>query len=261
MHLVGFFAACVACSTSVGSSPFEAVMPADPEPACEADPLEGVDEAVRLALNDATLFLDAELSWSLSDSDAALFRESGGGDHASTLGFTTAGGARAMLDAARALKAPGRPPRAFLDLGSGGGHTVLYFAILDANLTCAGYELSVDRHAASVEALARLDEAHPRLGLKGRVRFVQGDMTEAKVDGFDVVWASTLALGDGLRRRLATKLVSELDRGAVVFSSVRLFSGPERPPLVVANSWSHAHEVDVAVAGEATGVAASLLPR
>ena len=68
----------------------------------------------------------------------------------------------------------------------------------------------------------------------------------------------TLALGDGLRLRLAEKLVAELDAGVVLYSSIKLVAGSSETPLVVANSWSHAHEVDVAVMDADTAVAPHL---
>ena len=132
---------CAVCSMHIDAAhPFgdgDGVDAAD-EDLCEADPLEGLDASTRGALTSATALLDASMSWTLTAADAARFAASDGGDHASTLGFTTAGGARAMLEHAAARLAPKKPKR-FLDLGSGAGHTVLYFAVLDPSLECVGH--------------------------------------------------------------------------------------------------------------------------
>ena len=251
---------CAVCSMHIDAAhPFgdgDGVDAAD-EDLCEADPLEGLDASTRGALTSATALLDASMSWTLTAADAARFAASDAGDRASTLGFTTAGGARAMLEHAAARLAPKKPKR-FLDLGSGAGHTVLYFAVLDPSLECVGHELSAERVASSRDALRRLDEERPDLDLANRVTFVQGDMTLADTSGFDIVWASTLALGDGLRLRLAEKLVAELDAGVALYSSIKLVAGSSETPLVVANSWSHAHEVEVALMDADTAVAPHL---
>ena len=55
-------------------------------------------------------------------------------------------------------------------------------------------------------------------------------MLRADLSRADVIFASTLALGDDLRRRLAEKLAKEVLPGAVVFSSTRLLGGPATGP-------------------------------
>ena len=68
-----------------------------------------------------------------------------------------------------------------------------------------------------------------------------------------MVFASTLALGDALRRQLAEKLATEVAPGTVVFSSTRLLGGPgDRPNVVAPMSWSPGHEVAAHVVGAGT---------
>ena len=68
-----------------------------------------------------------------------------------------------------------------------------------------------------------------------------------------MVFASTLALGDALRRQLAEKLATEMAPGTVIFSSTRLLSGPgDRPHVVAPMSWSPGHEVAAHVVGAGT---------
>ena len=68
-----------------------------------------------------------------------------------------------------------------------------------------------------------------------------------------MVFASTLALGDALRRQLAEKLATEMAPGSVVFSSTRLLGGPgDRPHVVAPMSWSPGHEVAAHVVGAGT---------
>ena len=81
-----------------------------------------------------------------------------------------------------------------------------------------------------------------------RVAFLRRE----KITGFPAQ-ASTLALSDPLRARLAAKLAAELPAGALVFSSTKLFAG-ESEVLVVANSWSLVHEVVVATIDGGTAV-------
>jgi len=220
---------------AVWSLPFlETTTPAE---TCVPDPLARVPPALRPAVADASAALAAETAWTLGGEDAARFARAGD----ATFGFTAVDGVAAMLAAA---------PRArtFVDLGSGAGHAVLYAAVLAPGLEAVGVELSAERTDAARRALARADAARPELRLAARVNFTRGDMLAADVARADVVWASTLALGDGLRAALARKLASELREGAVLFSSAKLFEGDARP-LVVANSWSAAHEAEVAVVG------------
>lgn len=209
-----------------------------PDDACAPDPLARVPETLRPAVADASAALAAETAWRIGESDAARFARAGD----ATFGFTTVDGVAVML-AERSGKA-----RAFVDLGSGTGHAVLYAAILAPELFAVGVELSAERTAAARRALATVDAARPELRLAARVNLTEGDMLNADVSEADVVWASTLALGDGLRARLARKLAAELREGAVLFSSTKLFAGDSRP-TVVANSWSAAHEAEVFVVG------------
>ena len=90
-------------------------------------------------------------------------------------------------------------------------------------------------------------------GIARRCDFVEGDMLRADVSGADVVFASTLALGEELRSQLAEKLAKEVLPGAVVFSSTRLLGGPgDRPHVVAPMSWSPGHEVAAHVVGAGT---------
>ena len=68
-----------------------------------------------------------------------------------------------------------------------------------------------------------------------------------------MVFASTLALGDDLRRKLAEKILKEALPGTVVFSSTRLLGGPgDRPHVVAPMSWSPGHEVAAHIVGAGT---------
>ena len=78
-------------------------------------------------------------------------------------------------------------------------------------------------------------------------------MLRADLSGADIVFASTLALGDDLRRQLAEKLAKEVLPGTVVFSSTRLLGGPgDRPHVVAPMSWSPGHEIAAHVVGAGT---------
>ena len=78
-------------------------------------------------------------------------------------------------------------------------------------------------------------------------------MLRADLSRADVVFASTLALGEELRSQLAEKLAKEVLPGAVVFSSTRLLGGPgDRPHVVAPMSWSPGHEVAAHVVGAGT---------
>ena len=150
------------------------------------------------------------------------------------------------LAAARRLA--GRPVARLVDLGSGAGHVVIYAAALAPNVTAEGHELAAGRHRAAVRARAALPSS-----IALRCAFVEGDMLRADLSGADIVFASTLALGEELRSQLAEKLAKEVLPGAVVFSSTRLLGGPgDRPHVVAPMSWSPGHEVAAHVAGAGT---------
>ena len=218
-------------------------LPSGPEASCLPDPYEGLDAGARENAEIAATALDATTVWTLDAADAAKFK-----DHAraATFGHITAGGAHALLAAARRLA--GRPVSKLVDLGSGAGHVVIYAAALAPNVTATGHELAAGRHRAAMRARAALPP-----GIARRCAFVEGDMLRADLSGADVVFASTLALGDDLRSQLAEKLAKEVLPGAVVFSSTRLLGGPgDRPHVVAPMSWSPGHEVAAHVVGAGT---------
>ena len=218
-------------------------LPSGPEASCLPDPFEGLDAAARERAEIAATALDATTVWTLDAADAAKFK-----DHAraATFGHITAGGAHALLAAARRLA--GRPVARLVDLGSGAGHVVIYAAALAPNVTATGHELAAGRHRAAVRARAALPSSIAR-----RCAFVEGDMLRADLSRADVVFASTLALGEELRSQLAEKLAKEVLPGAVVFSSTRLLGGPgDRPHVVAPMSWSPGHEVAAHVVGAGT---------
>ena len=217
-------------------------LPSEPGAACLPDPFEGLDAAARENAEVAAAALDATTVWTLDPADAAKF------DHAraATFGHITAGGAHALLAAARRLA--GRPVARLVDLGSGAGHVVIYAAALAPNVTAEGHELAAGRHRAAMRARAALPP-----GIARRCAFVEGDMLRADLSRADVVFASTLALGEELRSQLAEKLAKEVLPGAVVFSSTRLLGGPgDRPHVVAPMSWSPGHEVAAHVVGAGT---------
>ena len=214
--------------------------------ACLPDPFEGLDAVARENAELAAAALDATTVWTLDDADAARFEFA----RAATFGHITAGGANALLSAARRLSA--RRIELLVDLGSGAGHAVIYAAALAPNLTATGYELAAGRHGAAVRARAALPPAIAR-----RCAFVEGDMLAADVSQADVIFASTLALGNELRLRLTEKLAREAAPGTVVFSSTRLLGGPGgRPHVLMPMSWSPGHEVVAHVVDAGTRVAA-----
>ena len=218
-------------------------LPTGPEASCLPDPFEGLDDRARENAEIAATALDATTVWTLDAADAAKFK-----DHAraATFGHITAGGAHALLAAARRLA--GRPVSKLVDLGSGAGHVVIYAAALAPNVTATGHELAAGRHRAAVRARAALPSSIAR-----RCVFVEGDMLRADLSRADVVFASTLALGEELRSQLAEKLAKEVLPGAVVFSSTRLLGGPgDRPHVVAPMSWSPGHEVAAHVVGAGT---------
>ena len=218
-------------------------LPSGPEASCLPDPFEGLDDRARENAEIAATALDATTVWTLDAADAAKFK-----DHAraATFGHITAGGAHALLAAARRLA--GRPVSKLVDLGSGAGHVVIYAAALAPNVTATGHELAAGRHRAAMRARAALPP-----GIARRCAFVEGDMLRADLSGADVVFASTLALGDDLRSQLAEKLAKEVLPGAVVFSSTRLLGGAgDRPHVVAPMSWSPGHEVAAHVVGAGT---------
>ena len=218
-------------------------LPVEPGAACLPDPYEGLDDSARENAEIAATALDATTVWTLDAADAAKFK-----DHAraATFGHITAGGAHALLAAARRLSQ--RPVARLVDLGSGAGHVVIYAAALAPNVTATGHELAAGRHRAAVRARAALPSSIAR-----RCAFVEGDMLRADLSRADVVFASTLALGEELRSQLAEKLAKEVLPGAVVFSSTRLLGGPgDRPHVVAPMSWSPGHEVAAHVVGAGT---------
>ena len=218
----------------------------EPGASCLPDPFEGLNDMARENAEIAAAALDATTVWTLDAADAAKFK-----DHAraATFGHITAGGAHALLAAARRLA--GRPVSKLVDLGSGAGHVVIYAAALAPNVTATGHELAAGRHRAAVRARAALPSSIAR-----RCVFVEGDMLRADLSRADVVFASTLALGEELRSQLAEKLAKEVIPGAVVFSSTRLLGGPgDRPHVVAPMSWSPGHEVAAHVVGAGTFVA------
>ena len=218
-------------------------LPSGPEASCLPDPYEGLDAVARENAEIAATALDATTVWTLDAADAAKFK-----DHAraATFGHITAGGAHALLAAARRLA--GRPVARLVDLGSGAGHVVIYAAALAPNVTAEGHELAAGRHRAAMRAREALPSSIAR-----RCVFVEGDMLRADVARAEVVFASTLALGEELRSQLAEKLAKEVLPGAVVFSSTRLLGGPgDRPHVVAPMSWSPGHEVAAHVVGAGT---------
>ena len=214
----------------------------EPGASCLPDPFEGLNDMARENAEIAATALDATTVWTLDAADAAKF------DHAraATFGHITAGGAHALLAAARRLSE--RPVARLVDLGSGAGHVVIYAAALAPNVTAEGHELAAGRHRAAMRARSALPPDIAR-----RCAFVEGDMLRADLSRADVVFASTLALGEDLRRRLAEKLAKEVLPGTVVFSSTRLLGGPgDRPHVVAPMSWSPGHEVAAHVVGAGT---------
>ena len=148
-------------------------LPSGPEASCLPDPFEGLDDRARENAEIAATALDATTVWTLDAADAAKFK-----DHAraATFGHITAGGAHALLAAARRLA--GRPVSKLVDLGSGAGHVVIYAAALAPNVTATGHELAAGRHRAAVRARAALPSSIAR-----RCVFVEGDMLRADVLG------------------------------------------------------------------------------
>ena len=147
-------------------------LPSEPGASCLPDPYEGLDASARENAEIAATALDATTVWTLDAADAAKF------DHAraATFGHITAGGAHALLAAARRLA--GRPVARLVDLGSGAGHVVIYAAALAPNVTATGHELAAGRHRAAVRARAALPSSIAR-----RCVFVEGDMLRADVLG------------------------------------------------------------------------------
>ena len=215
----------------------------EPGASCLPDPFEGLNDLARENAEIAAAALDATTVWTLDAADAAKFK-----DHAraATFGHITAGGTHALLAAARRLS--GRSVERLVDLGSGAGHVVIYAAALAPNVTATGHELAAGRHRAAMRAREALPSSIAR-----RCAFVEGDMLRADLSRADVVFASTLALGEELRSQLAEKLAKEVLPGAVVFSSTRLLGGPgDRPHVVAPMSWSPGHEVAAHVVGAGT---------
>ena len=181
----------VAILLAVGAAALPFLETTAPDAECAPDPFARVPAADVGAVGDAAAILADETDWTLSEKDAARFERAAD----ATFGFATADGAAAVLGRA------GAGARRLVDLGSGNGHAILYAALLNGNLTCAGVELAAGRAAASARALARLDALHPDRGLAARVAFVAGDMLAFDVSSADVAWASTGAgkKGDLLR--------------------------------------------------------------
>ena len=230
------------CGTAAAAAA-PAWLPSEPGASCLPDPYEGLDAIARENAEIAATALDATTVWTLDAADAAKFK-----DHAraATFGHITAGGAHALLAAARRLA--GRPVSKLVDLGSGAGHVVIYAAALAPNVTAEGHELAAGRHRAAMRARSALPPDIAR-----RCAFVEGDMLRADLSRADVIFASTLALGEELRSQLAEKLAKEVLPGAVVFSSTRLLGGPgDRPHVVAPMSWSPGHEVAAHVVGAGT---------
>ena len=121
----------------VAAAAAPAWLPSGPEASCLPDPFEGLDAAARENAEIAATALDATTVWTLDAADAAKFK-----DHAraATFGHITAGGAHALLAAARRLSQ--RPVAQLVDLGSGAGHVVIYAAALAPNVTATGHELA-----------------------------------------------------------------------------------------------------------------------
>ena len=145
----------------------------EPGASCLPDPFEGLNDMARENAEIAAAALDATTVWTLNAADAAKFK-----DHAraATFGHITAGGAHALLAAARHLA--GRPVSKLVDLGSGAGHVVIYAAALAPNVTATGHELAAGRHRAAVRARAALPSSIAR-----RCAFVEGDMLRADLSG------------------------------------------------------------------------------
>ena len=157
---------------AVAAAAAPAWLPSEPGASCLPDPFEGLDAVARENAEIAATALDATTVWTLDAADAAKF------DHAraATFGHITAGGAHALLAAARRLA--GRPVARLVDLGSGAGHVVIYAAALAPNVTATGHELAAGRHRAAVRARAALPSSIAR-----RCDFVEGDMLRADVSG------------------------------------------------------------------------------
>ena len=158
------------CAAATAAAP--AWLPSEPGASCLPDPYEGLDASARENAEIAATALDATTVWTLDAADAAKF------DHAraATFGHITAGGAHALLAAARRLA--GRPVARLVDLGSGAGHVVIYAAALAPNVTAEGHELAAGRHRAAMRARAALPSSIAR-----RCVFVEGDMLRADVSG------------------------------------------------------------------------------
>lgn len=179
-----------------------------------------------------------------------------------TYGELTVEGVRQLLvDAGpRFEQANGRPPKVFLDLGSGGGKVVLCAAGLLPSLELAvGVELSAPRHEIARRDLSDLSAQEPDLDIEDRVYFLQQDVRKAvaPIAAADVIWVSNTCFPKGLNKEVGVLLDEYAQKGTVVYATrdislSRRAGGREAAPAEsdkcrLAVSWEQDHRAGVSV--------------
>lgn len=137
--------------------------------------------------------------------------------------LTVEGVSQLLVDAgARFEEVNGRPPKVFLDLGSGGGKVVLCVAGMLPNLERAvGVELSAPRHEIARRDLNDLCLQEPDLDIQDRVYFLQQDVRKAvaPIAAADVIWVSNTCFPAELNKELGGLLDQYAQKGTIVYAT------------------------------------------
>lgn len=144
----------------------------------------------------------------LSNKDLDRFKET---NYASTYGEITRNGMKELL------KGFNTKDKVFIDLGSGGGKSVVY-AVLDNNFKYGvGIEFSKERHEKAKKLLQKLPNE-----ISKKIKFIYGDLFNAKLNKVDFVFISNLCFSEDVNDRLANKLAKEAKPGTIILCSKKL---------------------------------------
>lgn len=100
----------------------------------------------------------------------------------------------------------------YLDLGSGLGNTVVY-AIKNGFSSGVGVELAPERHKRAIEMWNNLPA-----DLQRKIKYINGDLLDADVNGFNVIFISNLCFSESMNEKLSNKL-KKVNKGTYIIVS------------------------------------------